>query len=279
MAKSPILSGLSSVNIRGKNHSSQSISQHMISHPDLDKTIFLETIDSTNLELKRRRLEFQGRNVLVVSDAQSQGKGQKGRRWESAVGLGLWMSLHLGREAALSHKIQMLSIYTGTVVHEIISPLIPDDVYLKWPNDIMINSKKCGGILTELQWQGDNIVSAIVGIGINLSHGKDDFTPSIQRQATSLKLEGLVNPDRSSFVEAFVDSFFGNLSSLDNGDQLAIEWNKKAYRMKQSVQWESPTGLFEGQFSGINHRGEALINIEGKLQTFQTGELRLTTSF
>ncbi len=250
----------------------------MTSHPELDKTIFLKSVDSTNRELKRRRREFQGSNVLVVSNAQSQGKGQKGRKWESAAGLGLWMSLYLGRMAVLDHNFQMLSIYAGTVVHEITSPLIPGKVYLKWPNDIMINSKKCGGILTELQWQGDAIVSAIIGIGINLSHGKDDFTPSIQSRATSLKLEGLKNPDRSILIDAFVQSFFGNLSALDDGEQLAAEWNNKAYQMHQSVQWESPQGNFEGRFSGINDRGDALINIGGNLKAFQTGEIRLTES-
>ena len=114
----------------------------MISHPDLDEIIFLKTIDSTNLELKRRRLEFRGSNVLVVSDEQSQGKGQKGRKWESAAGLGLWMSLHLGRESSLSHNVQLLSIFTGIIVHKIVSPLLSTNIQLKWPNDIMISSKK-----------------------------------------------------------------------------------------------------------------------------------------
>ena len=266
------------VNTRVKDQSPHSTSPYMTYYPDLDKTIFLDTVDSTNLELKRRRNEFHGCNVLVVSDAQSQGKGQKGRNWESAAGLGLWMSLYLGREDSLKHNIQMLSIYSGLVVHEIISPLVKSNLSLKWPNDIMINSKKCGGILTELQWQGDAIVSAIIGIGLNLNHEKDDFTPSIQNLATSLKLEGLTAPDRASLIDAFVPSFFGNLSSLNRGDQLAAAWNKVAFHMNESVQWESPQGVFEGHFSGINNRGDALVNIEGKQHAFKTGEIRVTGS-
>ncbi|NQV42356.1 MAG: biotin--[acetyl-CoA-carboxylase] ligase [Candidatus Marinimicrobia bacterium] len=263
------------MNIRVNDHSLQSISLIMPSHPDLDKTIFLDTVDSTNLELKRRRDEFQDTNVLLVSDAQSQGKGQKGRRWESAAGLGLWMSLYLGRKSSLTHNLQLLSIYTGLVVHEIISPLIKRPVYLKWPNDIMIHSKKCGGILTELQWQGDAIMSAVMGIGINLSHEIEDFTLSIQNQATSLKLEGLDSPDRASLIDAFVYSFLGNLSFLDSSQELATKWNQKAYHMNELVQWESPQGIFEGHFCGINNKGDALVNIDGNLQVFQTGEIRL----
>ena len=250
----------------------------MISHPDLDEIIFLKTIDSTNLELKRRRLEFRGSNVLVVSDEQSQGKGQKGRKWESAAGLGLWMSLHLGRESSLSHNVQLLSIFTGIIVHKIVSPLLSTNIQLKWPNDIMISSKKCGGILTDLQWQGDKVSSAVIGVGINLSHGKDDFPSSIQDQATSLKLEGLGNPERSRLIKSFVDAFFENMSYLDDGKRLAADWNGKAYQMNQDVNLKSPQGNFEGKFFGINNRGDALINVDGKLKAFQTGEIRLTES-
>ena len=250
----------------------------MNSHPDLDEIIFLKTIDSTNLEIKRQRHEFRGSNVLVVSDEQSQGKGQHGRKWESAAGLGLWMSLHLGREPSLSHNLQLLSLYTGIIVHKIISPLINATIQLKWPNDIMISSKKCGGILTELQWQGDKVSSAVIGVGLNLIHEKDDFPASIQEQATSLKLEGLVDPDRSRLIKSFIDAFFGNMSNLDDGKRLASDWKGNAYGMNQKVHWEAPKGSFEGQFSGINDRGDALISVDGKLKAFQTGELRLAES-
>ncbi len=247
-------------------------------HPDLDESMSLNTVDSTNLEIRRRRQEFRGLNVLVVADEQTHGKGQQGRKWESAAGLGLWMSLQLGRDRSLSYNLQLLSIYTGIVVHKIISPLLDMAIQLKWPNDIIINSRKCGGILTELQWQGDRISSAVIGIGINLSHKKDDFPSSIQQQATSLKLEGLEISERSLLIKLFVDVFFENMSLLNDGDNLAAEWNERAYKMNHKVKLESPQGDFEGQFSGINKRGDALINIDGRLKSFQTGEIRLIES-
>ena len=250
----------------------------MISHPDLDEVILLKTVDSTNLELKRRRKEFRGANILIISDEQTQGKGQKDRKWESAAGLGLWMSLHLGRGSSLSHNLQLLSIYTGMIVHKITVPLLNGDVQLKWPNDIMIGGKKCGGILTELQWQGEKVSSAIIGIGINLSHHKHHFSDSIQNQSTSLHLEGVDNPDSLSLAHSLIGEFLENLTVLDNKKHLAADWNSKAYKLNQSVIWKTGGSTCEGIFSGINVRGDALINIEGNLQAFQTGEIRLSTS-
>lgn len=245
-------------------------------HSQLDKIISLDTVDSTNLALKRKRLDFQGMNVLLVSDEQTQGKGQKGRTWESARNKGLWMSLHLGRETILSQDLQLLSLYAGLCVWNVLSPLVKQAVELKWPNDILIGSKKVGGILTEVQWQGERIVSVILGIGINLSHTKQDFPESIRAFATSLSLEGTTSPGRDSLTKDLITIFFENFSQMNDGEGLAENWNRKAYLMNRHVEIETADGALEGVFSGINPKGEALIRIDGGLNTFQAGEIRLT---
>ncbi len=250
----------------------------MISHPDLDEIIHFKSIDSTNLELKRRRDEFQGRNILMVSDEQTKGQGQKGRKWESASEMGLWMSLHLGKSHCLVHNLKLLSLYTGMIVQKIISPSVATQVRLKWPNDIMIGAKKCGGILTELQWQGEAVTSAIIGVGINLHQTRSDFPNSIQEMATSLRLAGFHRPDRGMLAQAFVDEFMGGLSQLDSDKQLVSEWNKLAYMLHQTIVWETLERSISGEFYGVNQRGDALIKIDGELKTFRTGEIRLNES-
>lgn len=247
----------------------------MISHPQLDRIISLETIDSTNLELKRRRQEFRGMNVLMVSDEQRAGRGQKGRSWDSARGKGLWMSLHLGRPDALAYDLGLLSLYTGLVVWRMITPLLSQRVELKWPNDILIDSRKCGGILTELQWQGEQVASAIIGVGINIYHVPEDFQGSLKGIATSLGMEGAQSTTREELVNVFLDTFFGELSLLNDGERLASSWNTKAYMMEQTVELDTSEGVMTGVFTGINSQGEACVQIGNLVQTFQTGELRL----
>ncbi|MCF7923090.1 MAG: biotin--[acetyl-CoA-carboxylase] ligase [Candidatus Marinimicrobia bacterium] len=247
----------------------------MILHPALNDIIHLKTVDSTNLELKRRRHEFQGKNILLLSDEQTAGQGQKGRKWESVSGLGLWMSLYLGSPHMLLHDLQLLSVYTGRIVHHTIAPLLDREMSLKWPNDIMCSGKKCGGILSEVQWQGNAAISAIVGVGINLNHQQHDFSPTIQETATSLQLEGLQEPDRTMLAQTFVNEFFQGLGQLDDGKKLATSWNQVAYMLNQTVVWETSDKAMTGQFSGINEWGEALIKIEGEIRVFHTGEIRL----
>ena len=247
----------------------------MTIHSELDETIFLRTVDSTNLEAHRRRADFANRNVLFVSDEQKGGLGQKGRHWESSANLGIWMSLLLARPSTLSHSPRLLSLYAGTVLHKTVARFVEADIRLKWPNDIIIDSLKCGGVLSEIQWQGYSPISAIIGMGINLKHTSEDFSPSIRNSATSLRIAGWHNPDRTDFLNYFIEDFFQQLKMLDNPDALIAQWNDLAYKLNEQVQWETKDSIIDGQFLGINRSGEALIRIEGKIHNFQNGEIRL----
>ncbi len=246
----------------------------MISHPEIDEIIFLSSIDSTNLEVQRRRIEFAKRNILLLSDEQTAGKGQHGRSWDSGVGLGLWMSLFLGKPAYLTNNLQLLSLYTGLVIHNTISNFISADVKVKWPNDIMIADRKCGGILTEIQWLGESASSATIGIGINLNHILTDFPASIRNLATSLLLAGWPKPDRDQLLDHLLQEFFGNIRLLSQPENLVETWNSSAYKLNEIIQWQNSDQQFEGRFLGVNPEGEAQILIGNTIRCFQSGEIR-----
>jgi len=252
--------------------------QFLTMHSELDKTIFHRSIDSTNLEARRRRSDFAHQNVLFISDEQTVGLGQQRRHWESAANLGLWMSLFLARPSTLSHSVRLLSLYTGTVLHKTVAHFVDAKIRLKWPNDIMIDSLKCGGVLTEIQWQGNTALSAILGIGINLKHTSADFSPSIRDSATSLRLAGWQEPDRTVFLNSFIEVFFKHIEVLDKPDALVGEWNDLAFKINDHVQWQTKDSIIEGQFVGINQNGDALIRRGETIQNFQNGEIRQLNS-
>ncbi len=246
----------------------------LITHPDLDDALYLEVVDSTNLEAQRLRSTYAGRNLLIVSSSQSAGKGQYGRRWESAAGLGLWATLFLGRSRLLTQDLHLLSLYTGIIVSKTLGHLTDMQFKLKWPNDIMIGSRKCAGILTEVQWQGESINSAIVGIGINLKHSPSDFPPDIQDTATSLQMEGWPQPDRDQILIHLLGDFFGSWSMMNQPEALVGLWNQNAYQMNRMVNWRSGEDCFKGRFLGINDRGEARLSVGNELREFGAGELQ-----
>ncbi len=246
-----------------------------LNNPNLDQTLHFKTIDSSNLEAHRRRSEFSNQNVLIVADRQTAGKGQHGRQWESAPGLGLWMTLFVGRSEHLQHSMQLLSLYSGLTMQEAINSFTDIPVTLKWPNDIMINGLKCGGILTEIQWSGTNPSSVIIGIGLNVFHTLGNFPPAIRDQATSLHLAGWEAVQPSQLLEQFLDYFFGNMGLLDQPVALADTWNNHAFQLNKSVFWNDGHQTLQGDFLGIDSTGAAQIQIGNELRLYRSGEIRL----
>ena len=142
-----------------------------------------KTIDSTNEEAKR--LSAQGvKEAIVVADVQDSGKGTQNRKWVSEQG-GLYVSFLKRPQvfAITDHARYQLRI--GEIIQTIIHDLIGLDAKVKHPNDVLIDGKKCAGILMETAVRSGGAIPdyVIIGIGINLN--QDQF-PGLEDIATSL---------------------------------------------------------------------------------------------
>lgn len=124
----------------------------------------------------RRDLE-PGR--IVGAEEQTAGMGRHGRKWISEPGAGLYVSIVL---AAKPVPVLMLSL--GLATRAALASVSRLNVDLRWPNDVLLNGKKCAGVLAQLE--GDTIIA---GIGINVS--QTGFPDDLETPATSLLLEGL----------------------------------------------------------------------------------------
>jgi BirA family biotin operon repressor/biotin-[acetyl-CoA-carboxylase] ligase len=113
--------------------------------------------------------------AVFVADTQHAGRGRRGRAWESRPGLGLWFSV------ALAGPPDGLNFAVPLALRTALAPAAP--VALRWPNDLLLEDKKLGGILIEHRagWTA-------LGVGINVAHQAEDFAPDLRPLATSLAL-------------------------------------------------------------------------------------------
>ena len=132
-----------------------------ISLPGVDVRV-VNRCASTNALLQEERSE---RPVLLAAELQTAGRGRHGRRWRSARGAGATFSIRRAM-ACEQRKLQGLSIAVGVSSARALRALGARGVTVKWPNDLMANRRKLGGILIETRPDGGGSV-AIVGIGIN----------------------------------------------------------------------------------------------------------------
>lgn len=143
-------------------------------------------VDSTNEQARRLADEGAPAGTLVLADAQSKGKGVEGRRWHSPKGMGLYLSLVLRPDSLPNPKL--VPLLAGLGIARAAEKLVPEaEVAIKWPNDLIVNDRKAGGVLSEASWDGNVVRHVVVGIGVNVHQEEKDFPPELRPVAISLE--------------------------------------------------------------------------------------------
>ena len=145
----------------------------------MTRIIRLDRVGSTQDEIHRLAEAGAPDGTAVVAREQTAGRGSRGQRWESPLG-GLWLSVL--RRTSKAGPPLVLSLSAGLAVAEALESAGVQEVQVKWPNDLMVNDAKIGGILCEVRWHGDRPAWAVIGVGINV----ENPPPSAVRGATSV---------------------------------------------------------------------------------------------
>ena len=152
--------------------------------------IELEEVASTNDVLREMAGQGAAEGTAVVARRQTHGRGRQYRPWHSPLGLGLYLSVLL-RPPWPASESGALALLAGVAVATALQQLGVPDLKLKWPNDVLAGGKKISGVLIEPALKGDHIDYAVIGLGVNVRHGAEDFPPELRGTATSCALMGL----------------------------------------------------------------------------------------
>src|SRR5215470_7351414 len=147
--------------------------------------IVLEQTGSTNDAIWRVASISEG--LVVFAEHQTDGRGQRGNRWESAARKGLWFSILLRPDIRLSESGR-LTIWAIEAISDVVRAEVGLEPAIKLPNDIQINGRKVAGVLVEMRAQNNAPHVAVVGIGINVNQCRDDFPAELQDKAISLAM-------------------------------------------------------------------------------------------
>jgi BirA family biotin operon repressor/biotin-[acetyl-CoA-carboxylase] ligase len=157
------------------------------------KWIKYQTVDSTNKKAKQFIKNNQIRTFTVITaEQQLDGKGTKCNTWYSDNPNGLYMSCIVPNVQHITQSSETLVTSIATKIKRVLTELTGLDIYVEWPNDLMINQKKCGGILMELTKHNQHYL--IIGIGINVN--QTHFPNDLKYIATSLYLQSNKHYDK-----------------------------------------------------------------------------------
>jgi len=169
--------------------------------------IGLQETSSTNDAISRiastEGLPSVPEGLVVFAEHQTDGRGQRGNRWESAAGKGLWFSILLRPRIQLSDSGR-LTIWAIEAISDVIRTTLELEPTVKLPNDIQLYGRKVSGVLVEMRAQDKAPHLAVVGIGVNINHCADDFPADLQDRAISLGMALGRQVDRQKFAVALL---------------------------------------------------------------------------
>lgn len=246
--------------------------KHNLSTKLIGKEIlFFEKIDSTNNYLKNHNIETNG--LVVVADNQTQGRGRGNRKWFSEPGKNLTFSILLIPEA-LDKNFFILPILTASTLAITIDNFCNVKTQTKWPNDLILNNKKLGGILIETAFT-NNLKRIIIGIGLNVN--QRFFPEEIHETATSLLLETEKEYDKDLLLSGLLNSIDQMYLRLLENDYLYYleDWKKRCNHFGKKVTFERGTKIISGIAKDLSDDGSLVIEIDGKENKLISGEIIL----
>ncbi len=219
--------------------------------------IKLDAIDSTNDYLKQLAKQSELENyTVVIANEQTNGKGQMGSKWISEKGKNLTISILVNDFSLGSKNIFDLNISVALSVLAVLKYNNVSNVTIKWPNDIMADSKKVAGILIENSFKSSGNLIAVVGIGLNLNQINFELLP----QATSLKNITGKTYDLEEIAVQLANSLQVQLQIMKrNPDLLWEQYHKNIFRINYPSAFEDKE---DNRFMGIIQK----VTREGKLQ-------------
>lgn len=237
--------------------------------------IKLDAIDSTNDYLKQLAKERNVENyTIVLANEQTKGKGQMGAQWVSEIGKNLTMSVLVKN---LSLKMISIFDFNIAVAMAMVNTLefnsVPN-VKLKWPNDIMADSKKVGGLLIENIFMSNDGFTAVVGLGLNLNQTNFEHLP----QASSLTCIMNTTFDIEKVALTFVEMVQKQLDLLpQNKNNLWEEYNKLLFKKGTPVVFEAKSGKrFMGIIQNVNQTGKLEVLLEDdSISQFEVKEIKM----
>ena len=235
-------------------------------------------IDSTNAALKRRALSEDIHGVALFAETQTAGRGRLGRVWVSPPKSNIYLSL--GWRTGLEPlELAGLSLAVGCTIGEGLERNFGLKMQLKWPNDLYLGGKKCGGVLIDLVQSSNQDWTIVVGVGLNVampnSGGND-----IDQPWTDLGSHSAVPLTRNEVGGQLLGALVPLLSSWQVGafSQWRESWSRRDLMAGHQITVQQGNHSISGRADGVDHSGALRVVTNEGLTVVQSGEASMLRS-
>ena len=235
---------------------------------------YRQQTDSTNADVLQY-FEQSQRQVVAVSESQSAGRGRRGRQWLSPFAQNIYCTIGIVKSLPASHQ-GLLSIVTGIALCRTLREQLKVEISLKWPNDLLFQGAKLGGILIESRAVDSDSFLFAIGFGLNVFMEKEQLA-AIPQPSTSLQHLSQQKIDRSEVLIRSVEAVIKAIRSFDSSMASALtdEFCQFDAFHNQEVEVITGNGSCKGISRGISQQGLLVLETGKGLDEFSSAEISL----
>jgi len=255
------------------------IQAYLSGRPRPPHLVCLDTVDSTNSEAERLLATGAAVPLVILASAQTQGRGRRGRVWHSPAAGNLY-STFVFRPKLEPARLHDFTLWMGLNICELVSNFAKLEPGLKWPNDLHVNGRKAGGMLTEARVDADQIRDLVFGLGLNLNGRAADLPRELQKTAISLADATGAPLDLNRFAAALIGRVLSAYDQFLEGayrDKFAALWKRYDVLRGRPVSVTQGTRTVAGTATGIDNEGSLIVRLNsGRSERFRAGEVTLS---
>lgn len=216
-------------------------------------------------------------SLVCLAEHQEEGRGRRGRSWISPLGSNLYMSIYSCFKNDHS-ALEGLSLAVGLVIADVLAnDFGVPNIGLKWPNDILCNNKKLGGILIDIQTSSTGELGVVVGIGLNVRMPRAELA-KIDQPNTDIFSVSRPCPSRNILAASIIGAVLDLLQTfeLEGFSKYCQRWDKyDVYKNLNILLCVDQRKIIAGKSLGISSAGELMVDIDGIRHIFNAGEVSL----
>jgi BirA family transcriptional regulator, biotin operon repressor / biotin---[acetyl-CoA-carboxylase] ligase len=240
--------------------------------------MILDEVDSTNDEAARQLAAGRPAPFAVFAQKQTRGRGRFGRVWHSEANGNLYSSFAF-RPRIPPERMQTFTLWMGVTICELVSKFVTVQPGIKWPNDIVFDGRKAGGMLTEARVDADQIRDLVFGLGLNVNSPASDWPSDMGRRAVSLAELAGAPIDINRLTAALIGRVLLAYERFIEGehvDLFAELWNKYDVLRGQEITLTEGGHKKRGRVLGVDDAGSLLLrNEHNRTHGYRAGEVTL----
>lgn len=245
-------------------------------NPLFNKFLYFQDVDSTQSVIKSLARQDAPAGIVACAEAQSAGRGRRGRSWAGAPGKNIVFSVLL-RPMLKPGEVQLLNLAAGLAVKETMRAMYGIPAELKWPNDILCRGRKMCGILSEAAGEPDRIYYAATGIGVNVNMEPDDVPQELREIATSALVESGKMLPRWRVLVTLLDTFARYVKMLDTksgGAELLAVYRRECDTLGKDVKVIQDEEIFMGRATSVTREGALVVKINSEEKIFAAADVQ-----